>query len=70
MRINNGFLDEEVDGVVIDLHCFERVWNPATGRHENGAPVDIPTGRWIDLRFNELKPADAAVYLSSLTRSK
>ena len=54
----DGYLDEPVEGVVLEVHCFERVWNPALGLYENGAPMDIPEGRWIDLRFNEVRVAD------------
>lgn len=37
------------------IRCYDRVWNPATGLFENGKPVDIKEGRYITLRFNELK---------------
>src|SRR5690606_33193796 len=37
------------------IRCYERVWNPQTGTYDNGDPVDIPDGRWIDLRMNEVR---------------
>src|SRR5690554_5393210 len=49
-----GVLEEPAD-VTLTIRCYERVWNPATGQHENGDPVDIPDGRWIDLRMNEVR---------------
>lgn len=49
-----GVLDEPAD-VTLTIRCYERVWNPQTGRYDNGAPVDIPDGRWIDLRLNEVR---------------
>lgn len=49
-------IETPVDGIVVTLSVFERAWNPATGIHENGAPIDINDlqSRWIDLRFNEV----------------
>src|SRR5690606_13701867 len=49
-----GVLEEPAD-VTLTIRCYERVWNPQTGTYENGAPVDIPDGRWIDLRMNEVR---------------
>lgn len=49
-----GILDKPAD-VTLTIRCYERVWNPQTGQYDNGAPVDIPDGRWIDLRLNEVR---------------
>lgn len=49
-----GVLEEPAD-VTLTIRCFERVWNPQTGTYDNGDPVDIPDGRWIDLRMNEVR---------------
>lgn len=51
---DKGVLDEAAD-VTLRIHCYERVWNPSTGTWDNGEPVDIPEGRWIDLRMNEVR---------------
>lgn len=54
-----GIVDAPVD-VVLTIRTFERVWNPQSGRHENGDPVDINERqtRHIALRFNELRCED------------
>ena len=49
-----GILEEPAD-VTLTIRCNERVWNPQTGTYDNGDPVDIPEGRWIDLRLNEVR---------------
>lgn len=49
-----GVLEEPAD-VALTIRCYERVWNPQTGQYDNGDPVDIPEGRWIDLRMNEVR---------------
>lgn len=49
-----GVLEEPAD-VTLTIRCYERVWNPQTGTYDNGDPVDIPDGRWIDLRMNEVR---------------
>lgn len=49
-----GVLDEPAD-VALTIRCYERIWNPQTGQYDNGDPVDIPEGRWIDLRLNEVR---------------
>ena len=49
-----GVLEEPAD-VTLTIRCYERVWNPQTGTYDNGDPVDIPDGRWIDLRLNEVR---------------
>lgn len=49
-----GVLEEPAD-VNLTIRCYERVWNPQTGTYDNGDPVDIPDGRWIDLRMNEVR---------------
>lgn len=51
---DTGVLDEPVD-ITLTIRCFERVWSPQTGTYDNGDPVDIPKGRWIDLRLNEVR---------------
>ena len=52
-----GIVDEAKDDIVITIKTFERVWNPATGLHENGEPIDINElqSRHISLRLNEVK---------------
>ncbi len=56
----DGVVDTYRDDIVVTIETFERVWNPATGLHENGAHVDINDmqDRFVQLRFNEIKPAD------------
>lgn len=49
-----GILEEPAD-VTLSIRCYERVWNPQTGTYDNGDPVDILDGRWIDLRMNEVR---------------
>lgn len=49
-----GILEEAAD-VTLTIRCYERVWNATTGQFDNGDPVDIPDGRWIDLRLNEVR---------------
>src|SRR5690606_24198301 len=49
-----GVLEEPAD-VALTIRCYERVWNATTGQFDNGDPVDIPEGRWIDLRMNEVR---------------
>lgn len=46
---------EEVDGV-ISLKCYKRIFSMETFTFEPDldSPLDIPDGRWIDLRLNEL----------------
>lgn len=51
---DTGVLEESAN-VALTIRCYERVWNPATGLHENGEPADILAGRWIDLRMNEVR---------------
>lgn len=55
-----GVLEDPAD-VTLTIRCYERVWNPATGTHDNGDPVDIPEGRWIDLRMNEVRVVEEEV---------
>lgn len=52
-----GILKEPAD-VTLTIRCYERVWNPQKGQYDNGDPVDIPDGRWIDLRLNEVRLAE------------
>ena len=52
-----GVLEESAN-VALTIRCYERVWNPATGLHENGEPADILAGRWIDLRMNEVRQSE------------
>ena len=49
---------EEAANVALTIRCYERVWNPTTGLHENCEPVDILAGRWIDLRMNEVRQSE------------
>lgn len=49
-----GVLDDPAD-VTLTIRCYERVWSATTGQFDNGDPVDIPEGRWIDLRMNEVR---------------
>lgn len=44
---------ETPQNVSLRVCAYERVWNPAAGKYENGAPVDIDE-RPICLRFNEV----------------
>ncbi len=48
-------LEWEYDGDKRELliETFQRIWNPATGRYDNGEAVDIETGRFVTLRFEE-----------------
>ncbi len=41
-------LDYDADSAVLTLHTSTPVWD---GRWQAGAPCDIPSQRWIDLRF-------------------
>lgn len=43
----------DADARTLTIQTFERVFNPQTGRFENGNPVDIQEGRFISLRFKE-----------------
>lgn len=54
---NEAGIVEEPVSVVLRIRTYERVWNPQTGRYENGPPVDINDhqARHIALRFNELR---------------
>lgn len=50
---DDGMVDEPQD-VTLTIRTYERVWNPQTGTHDNGAPVDI-TERYVSLRFVEVR---------------
>lgn len=56
----DGVVETYRDDVVVTIETFERVWNPATGVYENGVHADINDmqDRFVQLRFNEIKPAD------------
>lgn len=43
----------DAEARTLRVETFERVWNPVTGQHDNGDPVDIQSGRFIALRFAE-----------------
>lgn len=48
-----GYVGEPQEAELV-IRTFERVWNPQTGVHENGDPVDIT--RYVSLRFNDVRP--------------
>ena len=57
---DTGVLEEPAD-VTLTIRCYKRVWNPQTGQYDNGDPVDIPEGRWIDLRLNEVRQPEPEI---------
>lgn len=61
-----GVVDTPVE-VVLTVRTYERVWNPQTGLHENGNPVDIneQQGRYVTLRFNELRESETPEHVQT-----
>lgn len=59
----DGVVESYRDDVIVTVETFERVWNPATGLHENGEHVDIndTQDRFVQLRFNEIKQEEPEV---------
>ncbi|WP_372810057.1 phage tail fiber protein [Pseudoalteromonas nigrifaciens] len=51
---------DETDGV-ISLKCYKRIFSMATFTFEPDLdePLDVPDGRWIDLRLNEIPITDS-----------
>lgn len=53
------FVELETEGSDIILKTYEPDYS--TGPATAGAPADIPEGRWVDLRFNEVRETDELV---------
>ena len=46
-----------VEDRVLDIRTSKVVWDRDTGMWAGGAPVDIPVGRWVDIRLSEPESA-------------